>query len=139
MILIDLYKNISYIYIRGVDIVNRIKELRNKKGIKQADLANFLGVVQGTLSYWENDKFDVDNASLQKLADYFNVSTDYILGRTDDPPLSQKKVSVNDKDLKIAFWGNPNEDDELLEDVRSYAQFVKDRKEAQRKKDEKPD
>lgn len=134
-----MYKNISYIYIRGVDIVNRIKELRNKKGIKQADLANFLGVVQGTLSYWENDKFDVDNASLQKLADYFNVSTDYILGRTDDPPLSQKKVSVNDKDLKIAFWGNPNEDDELLEDVRSYAQFVKDRKEAQRKKDEKPD
>lgn len=43
------------------------------------------------MAYWENKKFDIDNASLQKLADYFNVSTDYILCLTSDPTSPDKK------------------------------------------------
>lgn len=60
---------------------NRIKELRLKHGVTQADLAKHIGVAQNTLSYWENGKYDVDNESLKVIADFFSVSTDYLLGR----------------------------------------------------------
>lgn len=50
---------------------NRIKELRQGHGVTQAALAKYLGVAQNTLSYWEQGKYDVDNASLQKIADFF--------------------------------------------------------------------
>lgn len=52
---------------------NRIKELRQGHGVTQAALAKYLGVAQNTLSYWEQGKYDVDNASLQKIADFLIV------------------------------------------------------------------
>lgn len=64
--------------------MNNIKTLRLDKGIKQAELAAFLNIAQGTLSYWENGTYDIDNKSLIKLSDYFGTSTDYVLGKTDD-------------------------------------------------------
>lgn len=64
---------------------SRIKELRKMRHVTQKELSNFLGVAQNTLSYWEQGKYDIDNASLKKLADYFGVTVDYLLGRTDDP------------------------------------------------------
>lgn len=61
---------------------NRIKEIRQKRGITQAELAKQIGIAQNTLSYWENGKYDVDNDSLKKIADYFQVSTDYLLAHS---------------------------------------------------------
>lgn len=66
--------------------MNNIKKLRNERNMKQSELADYLNVAQGTLSYWESGKYDIDNISLQKLADYFDVTTDYLLGR--DKPIS---------------------------------------------------
>ena len=59
---------------------NRIKELRQSRGITQSVLAKYLGVAQNTLSYWEQGKYDVDNLSLQRIANYFGVSIDALLG-----------------------------------------------------------
>ena len=66
-------------------MLNRIKELRQERKITQSVLANYLGVAQNTLSYWEQGKYDIDNESLNKIADYFNVSVDYLLGRSNAP------------------------------------------------------
>lgn len=63
--------------------MNRIKELRKKFGIKQIDLCKQLGVVQGTLSGWENNKYEPDLGSLTKMAEIFDVSVDYLLGVSD--------------------------------------------------------
>ena len=63
--------------------MNRIKELRKKFGIKQIDLCKQLGVVQGTLSGWENNKYEPDLTSLTKMAEIFDVSVDYLLGVSD--------------------------------------------------------
>ena len=60
---------------------NRIKELRQSRGITQSVLAKYLGVAQNTLSYWEQGKYDVDNLSLQRIANYFGVSIDALFGR----------------------------------------------------------
>lgn len=63
--------------------MNRIKELRKEKGLKQTELAAILNVTQGALSSWETGRYDIGNDDLKKLADFFGVSADYILGRDD--------------------------------------------------------
>lgn len=59
----------------------RLKELRQRNKLSQKQLAEQLGVTQATLSGWENEKYEIDNASLIKCCDCFNVSLDYLLGR----------------------------------------------------------
>ncbi len=80
-------------------MMNRIKEIRAKKGLTQLELASYLGIAQNTLSYWENGKFDIDNASLCKIADYFQVSADYLLGRNCNSIDAEDTLSLNEKQL----------------------------------------
>ena len=61
--------------------MNRIKELRKAKKITQGDIAHVLKVQQSTISHWENEKTEIDQATLIRIADYFGVSIDYLLGR----------------------------------------------------------
>ena len=58
---------------------NRIKELRVAKGIKQKALADQLGVTTASLSYWENDVYDVSPTVLTRIAQIFDVSVDYLI------------------------------------------------------------
>ncbi len=60
--------------------MNRIRQLRNAKGMKQSDLANQLNVRANTISNWENEKSYPDPASLQKLSEILGTSIDYLLG-----------------------------------------------------------
>lgn len=61
--------------------MNRIKELRKLNGLTQNALAKKLGITQANLSGWENNHWQPDKDSLIKMADIFEVSVDYILGR----------------------------------------------------------
>lgn len=61
---------------------NRIRELRKNKKLTQADLAKFLNVSDRTVGFYETEERDPDTNTLKKLADFFNVSIDYLLGRT---------------------------------------------------------
>lgn len=63
----------------------RLKELRKSKGISQLKLAMDLGMNQNSISRYENLERQADYETLIKFADYFNVSIDYLLGRTDNP------------------------------------------------------
>ena len=58
---------------------NRIKELRQTKGLMQGELARMIGVSQSTLSYWEMGKYDIDPESMKRLAEIFDVSVDYLI------------------------------------------------------------
>lgn len=68
----------------------RIRELREDNDIKQRELADLLHVRQATYSRYENGITDIPLDALIKLADYFNTSIDYLLGRTDDPTFVKK-------------------------------------------------
>lgn len=74
----------------------RIKELRKQQNITQQQLSDYLGITQATLSGWENEKFEIDNNSLMKCADYFNVSLDYLLGRTEEKNANKKDDASSD-------------------------------------------
>lgn len=65
--------------------MNRIRELRKLHGLNQSELASIAKVGQQTLSNWEREFTEIDRNSLFLLADYFGVSTDYLLGRAHEP------------------------------------------------------
>ena len=65
--------------------MNRIRELRKRKGLTQTQLACQMKVSQGTLSYWERGDYEPDFNALRWMADFFQVSLDYLLCRTDNP------------------------------------------------------
>ena len=63
----------------------RLKELRKKKGISQLKLATDLNTTQNTISRYETGEREPGIDELIKIADYFNVSVDYLIGRTENP------------------------------------------------------
>ena len=65
----------------------RLKELRKKKGISQLRLATDLNTTQNTISRYETGEREPGVDELIKIADYFNVSVDYLIGRTENPKI----------------------------------------------------
>lgn len=63
----------------------RLKELRMKRHISQVKLAMDLNMNQNSISRYETGEREADYDTLIAIADYFNVSVDYLLGRTDNP------------------------------------------------------
>ena len=62
--------------------MNRIKELRNEKNINQYILAKLLGLEIAAISKLETGRVPLKDEYIVKLAEYFNVSTDYLLGKS---------------------------------------------------------
>lgn len=67
-----------------VKIAERLRALRKEKNMRQADVAKLLGIGVRTYQYYEGDEHRPDYEMLIKLADFFEVSTDYLLGRTEE-------------------------------------------------------
>lgn len=63
----------------------RLKELRKQRNITQLKLAMDLGLNQNTISRYETGDHEADYKTLILIADYFNVSIDYLLERTNNP------------------------------------------------------
>ena len=76
-------------------------------------LSEFLGISQQALSKWENEKTEPDNDSLVKLANYFGVSTDYLLGNSETRQVNKPY----DDDLEKALFSKGKElnDEESLQ------------------------
>ncbi|MEC3942279.1 helix-turn-helix transcriptional regulator [Enterococcus mundtii] len=73
---------------------DRIKELSRKRGKNPKQVAIELGLGENLFYKWKTSSPTADK--LQKVADYFNVSTDYLLGRTDNPDPDNTKLDTND-------------------------------------------
>ena len=67
----------------------RLKELRKSRGISQLKLAIDLNMNQNSISRYENGEREADYATLVRFADYFDVSVDYLLERTDIPKVNR--------------------------------------------------
>ena len=65
----------------------RIKELRTAHGLNQVEFAAKLSVAKQTVSNWENNNIQPSIDMLTKIADFFHISTDYLLGREDKKTL----------------------------------------------------
>lgn len=67
----------------------KLKELRKKKHISQVGLAIALNMNQNSISRYETGEREADYKTRISFADYFNVSVDYLLGRTDNPAINR--------------------------------------------------
>lgn len=97
--------------------MNRIKKLRLERGETLEKLAKYLNVTIQTISNYENEKRDITPEVIIKLAEYFNVSTDYLLGKTD------KKNNTNDVETEI-MWALSGGYEALNDTNREIAKSV---------------
>jgi transcriptional regulator with XRE-family HTH domain len=91
---------------------DRLKFLCERQGISVNDLEEKIGIGKNSLYSWK--KNTPKGTNLLKVADYFRVSTDYLLGRTDNPNLDSSKVpkeiDVKDDTVIMTYGGKPLSD-----------------------------
>lgn len=93
-----------------------IEQLATEKGIKIAQMLKDLELGQGTFSTWKKRGSIPNGEILSKIADYFGVTTDYLLGRSNG----------DYSDVKVALFGGDGDvTDEMWDEVKQYAEYIK--------------
>jgi transcriptional regulator with XRE-family HTH domain len=88
----------------------RLKELREKAELNQTELGKYFGLDRATISRYENSNREPNPEMIIKFANFFNVSSDYLLGLTDDPTdpnvaaANYIEQSVSDDPELLEFW-----------------------------------
>lgn len=105
-------------------IGNRIKELRMEKNIKQEDLARELSVSKSAIGMYERNEREPNNEITLKLSEFFNVSTDYLLGKTN--------IRKSEKSFKEQFGISQEEymklSDNAKNEIKNYIKYIKTQK-----------
>lgn len=84
--------------------MKRIKQLREERRMSQQRLAAELNVTQAAISKYELDISEPDIAMIRKIAEYFRVTTDYLLEVSDDKmPLSSNRLSKAEREVLFGF------------------------------------
>lgn len=99
--------------------MNRIAELRKLNKISQSAFGKAIGVAQNTISQWERGAREPDLTMLKKIADYFGVSSDYVLGR--------------DQEISYALLDGGEHfriDDATHREIMEFAGYAKEQKKA---------
>ncbi|KRM63082.1 hypothetical protein FC14_GL001068 [Ligilactobacillus agilis DSM 20509] len=82
-----------------------VRNLRKQKRISQTELAKILHVSQQTITAWETGKAEPSSSAVSNLADYFNVTTDYLLGRPEKQTESRQQTISEAIDTAMANDG----------------------------------
>ena len=99
-----------------------LRTLRKQVKMTQPELAEKLGVSRSAISMYESGSREPNFAMLEAIADIFNVDMNTLTGSA---PVDRP---VSDREIKFALFGNADVDDELLEEVKAFAQFAKQRR-----------
>ncbi|HGH7180705.1 helix-turn-helix domain-containing protein [Bacillus luti] len=73
-------------------ITERLKKLRESRGLTHTQVAEYLGITRQAYTNYENGDREIKTETLRKLVDFFNTSADYLLGTTDDPSSSTSNI-----------------------------------------------
>ena len=85
----------------------RLRILRKNKNLTQAQLGNALNLENSTISSYERNKIMPSSDVLLKIAKYFNVSVDYLIGNTDDiQDKSEKSIEEIMQDVEVLFYNS---------------------------------
>ncbi|GIM32757.1 MAG: helix-turn-helix transcriptional regulator [Paraclostridium bifermentans] len=105
-----------------------LKEERLQTGLNQVEFAKIFNVTKQTVSNWENGNRNPDSSTLSKLADYFGVTVDYLLGRTDERNTHKEKPKLDPSIKTIAAHriGDIEDlSDEAIEKINEYIEFIR--------------
>ena len=135
-----IYFTIRKVYHVGERVIMMLKlrELRKNCGLTMKELGAEIGVAESTISQYETGKRQPDYETLLKLGEFFGVSVDFLLtgDESKKAPTQEGERQVSDDDIKFALFGGDGEiTDAMYEEVKRFAQMVKLREEAEKKKE----
>lgn len=102
--------------------LDTIKALLKSEKKTQQELCQYLGVSKQAFTEWNGGRNTSYKKYLPQIAEFFGVSVDYLLGKTEQ---KEKSPSVSDEEIKFALFGGGEITDEMWEEVKRYAEFVK--------------
>lgn len=104
----------------------RLKDLKEDKDLKQREVAEIIGVAENHYGKYERGEVDITFGRVIKLAEYYNVSLDYIAGRTND------KGGLHSKSEIEKMWEELNKDDQ--EEIRALIEYKLRRKKREKER-----
>lgn len=104
--------------------IDKICTLIKNQGKKQIDLTNYLGVSKNVFTDWKAGRNNSYQRYLPQIAEFFNMSIDELLG---------KEEQTDNEKLSFALFGTSDVDDEIIEDVRKYAEIARRMREEKKK------
>lgn len=119
----------------NMEFSTRLTSLRKEKKLLQADVANKVGIARATYGAYEQGSRQPDFDTLEKLADFFGVSLDYLLGRTNISALTPQEKDeadfqafANDPELNVFYKELPESDEEAVRKLRNIWEIIKNEK-----------
>ena len=110
-----------------VSVQERLKDLRVERGLKLEELAEQTGISKSALGSYENDDYkEINHGSLLKLADFYQVSVDYLLGLTDNREyLNTPLAELHLTDEAVALLKSGRVNNRLLCEMLAHKDFIK--------------
>lgn len=105
-----------------VTLADRLKEIRTDNNLTQSELGKILGVGKTTISMYENGNSTPNDEIKLKIAEHFNISLDYLLGKTDI------KNYTEDPNITIALHSDTDYDElpkEAKDEINNFIEFIK--------------
>lgn len=117
---------------------DRFAYLCKQRDVSPSRAALDAGISKSLVSKWKNNNTEIPSPDvLSKLSKYFGISVSELLGEeTEKAPAETSRRDVSDEDIMFALFGGDSEiTEEMYEEVKGFAAFVKQREAAKRKKD----
>lgn len=122
--------------------VNNLEKIRRDAGMNMREAARGLEIPYTTYVSWEKGDREPNSEMLIKLAEFFDTTIDYLIGRTDDPegadtqntPAETDRRAPSEDDIKFALFGGADDiTDAMYQEVKAFAAFVKKREDDKKK------
>ena len=108
------------------DLYKRIETLCSRKGVTVTQMCREAGVSRGSITDLKCGRSEtLSMKTISKLSEYFEIPSDYFTNEKGKEMLLEIEYNISDTDLKFALFGDENVDDESLEEVKKYAEFVR--------------
>lgn len=106
------------------EIGDRLKLLRNQRKLLQEELAHKLGVSKSAIGMYERNERHPNLAIMNRIADFFDVTTDYLLGKSDEPRLTETQYLIGRKKyhelVNLMESLDPDEYESVMQRVRDF-------------------
>ena len=114
---------------------NRFRELCDQKNISVYRACTDIGLNRSAVAKWKGGG-KPNGSTAAKLAEYFGVTTDYLLGQSEQTTPGAMPRAVSDEEIKFALFGGDGEITEAMyQEVRNFAAYIKRREEEKQRKD----
>lgn len=122
--------------------MSNLEKIRKDAGMNMREAARGLEIPYTTYVSWEKGDREPNSEMLIKLAEFFDTTIDYLIGRTDDPegmdtqnaPAETSRRAPPENDIKFALFGGSDDiTDAMYQEVKTFAAFVKKREDDKKK------